>query len=104
MRTARIGLTTLRRLDKVEASLIDEQGQSRQGVLLVPPILPLAEWERIAVVSQESLRVAAAEDAGVSTLPAPDLPDPHVRREGIDFHRSDPSRSQENEVPMRVLR
>lgn len=63
MRSARVALTTLRRLDKVKASLVDDHGQWRQGVMLVPPILSLDDWERIALVSQETLRAAADEDA-----------------------------------------
>lgn len=98
MRSARVALTTLRRLDKV-AALVDEQGALRQPVLLVPPILPIDEWERIALPMQVSLMEACQRDAGLQVVPLPDQPDPHDLREGIDFHRPDPNRRQENEEP-----
>lgn len=71
MRTARVALTTLRRLDKVKASLLDENGEARQRVLLVPPILPVDDWERIAVASQEALLVFCASDAGLPNTASP---------------------------------
>lgn len=63
MRSSRVALTTLRRLDKVKASLVDDHGQWRQGVMLVPPVeYDLAAWERVAMASQEKLRGDCAGD------------------------------------------
>lgn len=75
MRTARVSLTTLRRLDKVKASLLDENGEARQRVMLVPPIPTgpsrFDDWERIAVASQEALLVFCASDAGLPNTASP---------------------------------
>ena len=96
MRSARVALTTVRRLDKVAAALVDDQGALRQPVLLVPPILPIDEWEVLAVRQQAALMGACQQDAGLQVVPLPDQPDPHDLREGIDFHRPDPTRRQES--------
>ena len=90
MRSARVALTTLRRLDKV-AALVDDFGQLCQPVLLVPPILPISEWEALAVRQQAALMEACQQDSGLQVVPLPDQLDPHVLREGIDFHRPDPN-------------
>lgn len=59
------------RLDKVEAKLFDPFGKRRGGLLWVPPILSVDEWERIAVPAQAALVAACREDA--RTLEGPSL-------------------------------
>lgn len=51
-----------RRLDKVEAAAIDDSGPLRGGVMRVPPILPMNEWQAIAMPTLRALAEAAAED------------------------------------------
>lgn len=47
--------TRLRRLDKVETRAFTDDGAVRGGVLLVPRILGIAEWEALAIASQQRL-------------------------------------------------
>lgn len=58
---ARIG-TLSRRLAKAEASTLTEDGELRGGVMLVPPILGLDEWERQAMPMLAALAHAARDD------------------------------------------
>lgn len=90
---------TLRRLDKVETQLVDEDGSARGGVLVVPRILSLDAWEAIAQPQLAALALAAAEDIDSREPPAryrdplPGALMPLV--EGVHFHRPDPHRAQE---------
>lgn len=59
---ARPLVATLRRLDKVESTLFTDTGERRTGVMRVPPILPLGEWEALAVPTLQALALAAAQD------------------------------------------
>lgn len=61
----------LSRLAKVEAKLFDPFGKRRGGVLWVPPIMSIDEWEAIAVPAQAALAAACMEDA--RTLDGPSL-------------------------------
>lgn len=45
----------LRRLDKVETRALTDDGALRIGVLMVPRILPIADWELLAIASQQRL-------------------------------------------------
>ena len=72
-------LATLRRLDKIEATLFDETGATRGGVLLVPPILGTTEWEAIALPTLSKLAQEAAEDC---SSPKPHS-SAHVHRTGV---------------------
>lgn len=49
----------VRRLDKLAARPV--QPATKQGVLVVPKVLPPAEWQRIALVSQAAL-IADTQD------------------------------------------
>lgn len=95
---ARPTLATLRRLDKVESTLFDDTGAQRGGVLRVPPILGLDEWQSLAMTTQARLAQAARNDIDRSIPaqpyrePLPDALDPLV--EGVHFHRPDPHREQ----------
>lgn len=71
MRSTRVALSTLRRLDKVTAKLWDEDGQPRQGVLLLPRSLSLDDWEAEAVPMQAKLVRECARDAGQPVVVAP---------------------------------
>lgn len=64
---ARIG-TLSRRLAKVETATLTDDGELRGGVMLVPPILPLGEWEALAVPMQAALAHACREDLPVVPL------------------------------------
>lgn len=53
---ARVSAASLRKLDKVESMLFDDDGRSRGGVLLVPAIIyDLDAWERRAMAAQQRL-------------------------------------------------
>lgn len=53
---ARVSAANLRKLDAVEALLLDVDGGQRGGVLCVPPIeYDLDAWERRAIASQAKL-------------------------------------------------
>lgn len=64
-----------RRLDKLEAPI---KPGSRTGVVLLPRILPLDEWERLAVKQQDELARLTHEgldrDAVVREVVGPDRP------------------------------
>lgn len=62
MRARAVSASTLKRLARVESSLHGEDEQGRGGVLLVPPILSLDEWEAVAVPTLNRLASEAAED------------------------------------------
>lgn len=62
-------VATLRRLDKVDATLYDDAGERRGGVMLVPPIMSLEVWEAHAVPMQAALAHACREDLPVPTAP-----------------------------------
>ena len=59
---ARVTLATLKRLDAVERGVLGGEGVSRVGVMRVPRILGLDEWEAIAIPSQQALKLSASED------------------------------------------
>jgi hypothetical protein len=59
---ARVSAASLRKLDKVESLLFDDDGRSRGGVLLVPAIMTLDAWEAMAVPMQQRLAESARED------------------------------------------
>lgn len=89
--------STLRRLDRVETQLVAEDGSARGGVLLVPRIPSLDEWEAVAVPMLAKLAAAAAEDVAsrhadeshfVHPMPAPVV-------NGQRTHQPDPHRAQE---------
>ncbi len=89
---------TLRRLDRVDATLFGDDGERRGGVLCVPAIeSDLNAWERRAMRQQAELRTSAAEDVGSAYLqpyrdPLPGPLTPQI--EGVHFHRPDPYRDQ----------
>lgn len=90
----------LRRLNKVESTLLDDDGKPRGGVMLVPPIMygNLEGWERRAMAEQQALARAAREDIDRCNPPKPHAePLPHALTpliEGVHFHRPDPHRNQ----------
>lgn len=73
-----VGAGALKRLARVQAALCAPPGQRRR-VMVVPPILPLDQWEAIAVPQQRKLLEDAASDIADplermrSTLPDPDV-------------------------------
>lgn len=98
---ARVTLATLKRLDAVERGMFNDTGERRGGVLRVPPILGLDEWQTLAMTTQVRLAQAAAEDIqrSIDNDPAQfrhALPDPvNPQIEGVHFHRPDPHRRQD---------
>lgn len=85
----------LSRLAKVEAKLFDPFGKRRGGVLWVPPIMSIDEWEVLAMRQQAELVAACMEDTHARTvhsarpewsgavqgISATHTPDPHRRQE-----------------------
>lgn len=61
---ARISMNTLlRNVEHMRAMVQEEDGPvQRRGMLKVPPILSMDEWERIAMRQQAELAAAARED------------------------------------------
>lgn len=61
-------MSLLARIAKVEAKLFDPMGKPREGVLLVPPIMGLDEWEALAIRQQAELVAACMADTQVRTV------------------------------------
>lgn len=96
MARARVSASTLKRLEAVERSF-DEDDGARGGVMRVPAIMGLDEWEAIAMPMLAKLAASAAEDIErrqadqvqfVHPMPAPVV-------EGQRTHQPDPHRPQE---------
>jgi hypothetical protein len=96
--------STLRRLDKVESVLVAEDGSARGGVMRVPAILGLSEWEALAVPMQQELVRSSHEDlerrqaeepatyrhpmpARVVAAQRTHTPDPHRSQEAVPIKR-----------------
>lgn len=99
MARARVTASTLKRLEAVERSF-DEDDGARGGVMKVPAIMGLDEWEAIAVPALAKLAANAAEDIERRQAdeprfvhPLPGALTPLV--EGVHYHRPNPHRAQE---------
>ena len=91
-------LATLRRVEKVDATLYDSTGQQRGGVLKVPQIMDVELWSVLAVAQQATLMQSIRDDVTIKAsqqhvepLPGPLMP----QIEGVHFHRPDPYRRQD---------
>lgn len=99
MARARVSAATLKRLEAVERSF-DEPDAALGGVMRVPPIMGLDEWEALAVPELAALAASAAEDIErhrvdhtapfVHPMPAPVVkgqrthpPEPHRKQEAV---------------------
>lgn len=95
---ARVTLATLKRLDAVERGMFGDEGASRVGVMRVPRILGLDEWQAIAMTTLAALAASAREDIDRCTPRTPFVePLPQALNEqieGVHFHRPDPHRNQ----------
>lgn len=98
----RVSAASLRRLDVIEQMIDDDE--VRVGVMKVPPIMGLDEWEAQAVPQLAALAASAAEDIErhrvdhtapfVHPMPAPVVkgqrthtPDPHRKQEAVPIKR-----------------
>lgn len=98
MARARISAATLKRLASVDASLNgdEETGARRGGVMLSPAILPMDEWEAIAIPAQAKLVTETHADidrempqkVDLRNLPEPPKPVPAYSVEtGLPWQR-----------------
>ncbi len=97
MARARVTAATLKRLEAVERSFDEDDGQAG-GVMKVPAIMGLDEWEALAMPQLAALAAAAAEDIERRrvdhTAPfAHPMPERVVN--GQRTHQPDPRRAQE---------
>lgn len=91
---ARVTVTTFKRLDAIER--LREQGRSRRRVVLLPAVLGIDEWEKVALESQAKLMRDAAEDMAFvqpDARTAPTMPS-FGPIEGVHYRRPDPNRNQ----------
>jgi hypothetical protein len=87
---ARVSAASLRKLDKVESLLFDDHGQSRGGVLLVPPIeYDLDAWERAAMGAQQRL-VRETQEALDSENVAPVVEEQRDPSDVTRFYKANP--------------
>jgi hypothetical protein len=100
MRRLRVTASMQRQL----ASLRDERtGTSRLGgVMKLPRILPMEEWERLASAQQDFLIAASAEDRAKPKEPAahPEATDEELRREHERNYQEARAKAAEGGLPL----
>lgn len=65
MARARVPVALLKRVDALDAVLLDDEDEPRGGVIRLPAVVKdLDEWESVAVEHQRRLAESCAEDIG----------------------------------------